>query len=77
VDLRLDDDKEIAEAFNRIIHNKPYLPRWVEETAERYSLALRLGIVRPDELVTKEIDIHILEQEVSDVHMDKKRTGAY
>jgi DNA-binding NarL/FixJ family response regulator len=138
VDLRLDDEEEIAEAFNRIIHNKPYLPRWIEETVDRYSLALpeytylqkceipvmrlaalgngiedialklgigrgtarnhisnihkkfnihtitdvvsialRVGIIHPDELITKEIDIHILEQEVLDVHTDKKRSGAY
>jgi DNA-binding NarL/FixJ family response regulator len=138
VDLRLDDEKEIAEAFNQVVHNKPYLPRWIEETADQYSLvlpeyswlqkceipvmrlaalgngiediafklgisrgtvrnhisnihkkfnihtvtdvislALRIGIIHPDELITEDIDIHILEREVLDVHTDKKRIGTY
>jgi DNA-binding NarL/FixJ family response regulator len=138
VDLRLDDDKEITEAFNRIIGDKPYLPRWLEKVVGKYrlalpecaylrrceipvlrlaalgngigeialklgigrgtvrnhissihkkfnihtaaevvSIALRLGIIRPDELVTEEIDLPILEQEAMDVRKDHKRRGAY
>ncbi|MDR1949015.1 MAG: LuxR C-terminal-related transcriptional regulator [Spirochaetaceae bacterium] len=137
VDLRL-DEKEIAEAFNRIIHRKQYLPPWVEKTAGKYSLsppeqtwlrrceipvmrlaalgngieesalklgigrgtvrnrisaihqkfnihtvtdvislALRIGVIRPEELVSKEIDVSILEKEASDVRKDRKRNGAY
>ena len=124
VDLRIDNEDEIREAFRLIMRDRYYLPRWMEVTADKYELenseycrltkgeipvlrlsalgnsiedtalkleieagtvrnhissihkkfsihshselvglALRIGIVRPEELVTEAIDITILEQE--------------
>jgi DNA-binding NarL/FixJ family response regulator len=124
VDLRIDDEEELTEAFRLIMRDKYYLPRWLETTAAGYELenaeycrltngeipvlrlsalgnsiadialkleieagtvrnhisnihkkfsihshaelvgvSLRLGIVRPEELVTETINITILERE--------------
>jgi DNA-binding NarL/FixJ family response regulator len=137
IDLRL-GESEIEKAFDTVIHNKPYIPQWVDETIDDYclgiteypnlqkgeiavlrlialgngidetaakleicngtvrnhisnihkkfnmhtqteliSLALRIGIVQPEELYTKEINIQILEKEVRDVHTNKERMFAY
>jgi DNA-binding NarL/FixJ family response regulator len=135
VDLRIDNEEEIREAFRLIMRDRYYLPRWIEATAERYELespeyrrlnkgeipvlrlsamgnsiedtalkldieegtvrnhisnihkkfsihshtelvglSLRIGIVRPEELVTDEVNIMILEGEAEDVHTDKRRS---
>jgi hypothetical protein len=49
----------------------------IHSHAELAGLALRIGIVRPGELVTDEVNIMILEGEAEDVHTDKKRRQAY
>jgi len=138
VDLRIDNDDEIAEAFSLIMRDKQYLPRWMEAAVGKYELesseycrlnkceipvlrlsamgnsiedialkleisggtvrnhisnihkkfsihshaelvglSIRTGIVQPGELVTEAINITILEQEVKDVHTDKKRRSGY
>jgi DNA-binding NarL/FixJ family response regulator len=127
VDLRIDSEDEIAEAFRLIMRDRRYLPRWMEATADKYELesaeycrlnkgeipvlrlsatgnsiedialkleigagtvrnhisnihkkfsihshaelvglSLRIGIVQPEELVTKAIDITILEKEANE-----------
>jgi DNA-binding NarL/FixJ family response regulator len=38
VDLRIDNEEEIREAFRLIMRDRHYLPRWLEETAARYEL---------------------------------------
>jgi DNA-binding NarL/FixJ family response regulator len=38
VDLRIDNEDEIREAFRLIMRDRYYLPRWIEATAERYEL---------------------------------------
>jgi DNA-binding NarL/FixJ family response regulator len=38
VDLRAGDGDEIAEAFRLIMQDRPYLPGWMEEAAEKYGL---------------------------------------
>jgi DNA-binding NarL/FixJ family response regulator len=139
VDLRADNEEEIAEAFKTIMRDRRYLPCWMEEAArggyelespeycrlnkgeipvlrlsamgngiediavkleigagtvrnhisnihkkfgihrhaELVGLALRLGIVKPGELVTEEIDVMVLEREVKDVGADERRREAY
>jgi DNA-binding NarL/FixJ family response regulator len=137
IDLRMDNDREIEEAFSLIINGKLYLPCRIEAVLDKYELespdycrlnkgeipvmrllamgnsiediavkleieagtvrnhissihkkfsihshtelvglSLRIGIVRPEELVTEAINITILEQEVKDVHTDKKRRSS-
>jgi DNA-binding NarL/FixJ family response regulator len=138
IDLRMDNEQEIAKAFSLIVKNKLYLPCHIEAVLDKYGLespeycrlnkgeipvlrlsamgnsiedialkleieagtvrnhissihkkfsihshaelvglSLRIGIVRPGELVTDEINITILEQEVKDVYTDKGRGRAY
>jgi DNA-binding NarL/FixJ family response regulator len=133
VDLRIDNEDEIAEAFRLIMRDRRYLPRWMKAAAGKYELespeycrlnkgeirvlrllamgsgiediavkleieagtvrnhisnihkkfsihshsemvglSLRIGIVRPEELVTEAINIMVLEREVQDVYTDKK-----
>jgi DNA-binding NarL/FixJ family response regulator len=133
VDLRLDDEAELSQAFSLIVRDKIYLPEWVAKAVKTYSLALpecpalskceilvlrlaglgngiediavklritrgtvrnhissvhrkfnihtqaemtglalRVRIVLPEELVTEEIDIQVLEKEVQDIHAEKK-----
>jgi DNA-binding NarL/FixJ family response regulator len=38
VDLRIDNEEEIREAFRLIMRDRYYLPRWIEATTERYGL---------------------------------------
>jgi DNA-binding NarL/FixJ family response regulator len=38
VDLRIDDNEEIREAFRLIMRDRPYLPRWMEEAIAGYEL---------------------------------------
>jgi DNA-binding NarL/FixJ family response regulator len=38
VDLRIDDEEELAEAFGLIMRDRPYLPRWMEEAIAGYEL---------------------------------------
>jgi DNA-binding NarL/FixJ family response regulator len=45
----------------------------IHSHTELVGLSLRIGIVRPEELVTAAINITVLEQEVKDVYTDKKR----
>jgi LuxR family transcriptional regulator of spore coat protein len=39
IDLRK-DETEIANAFNHVLHNRFYVPQWVEDAVEKYSLAI-------------------------------------
>jgi DNA-binding NarL/FixJ family response regulator len=38
VDLRIDDEEEITEAFRLIMRDRQYLPRWIKKTAAGYEL---------------------------------------
>jgi DNA-binding NarL/FixJ family response regulator len=38
IDLRIDNEDEITEAFHLVMRDRFYLPRWMEETATEYEL---------------------------------------
>jgi DNA-binding NarL/FixJ family response regulator len=40
VDLRIDDEDELMKAFRLIMQDQRYLPRWLEEAAAEYELAI-------------------------------------
>jgi DNA-binding NarL/FixJ family response regulator len=40
IDLRLDDDREIHDAFHRVTHEQAYMPRWVSEAADKNRCAV-------------------------------------